>query len=163
MSGIADFHTPTPGARRRWHLQGRSAGFTIPELMIALLVLGVLTAVALPSFLDSIRKGRRSEAFAAIAAVQQAQERWRTNNATYTDSTANLKVPSATKYYDLTVSEPSALGYIVTAVGKEGTSQANDAQCRKLGVSVEKGIVQYAGCSSSESCAFAAENTCWKQ
>ena len=169
MSGIADFHTPTPGATRRWHLQGRSAGFTIPELMIALLVLGVLTAVALPSFIDSIRKGRRSEAFAALAAMQQAQERWRTNKATYTVDLAELGLPASSKYYEFTLSPPSAsasdraFGYIVTAVGKDGTSQANDAQCRKLSVLVDKGSVKYAGCGSCDTFTYSTQDACWKQ
>jgi len=163
MLTVAHSATVVFGPWGRERLRRPQAGFTIPELMIALLVLGVLTAVALPSFIDSIRKGRRSEAFAAIAAVQQAQEQWRSNKAAYTDTMSELKLPSDTKYYDLTVSEPSALGYTVTAVGKEGTSQANDGQCRKLSVLVEKGSVKYAGCSGSGTCTYTAENTCWKQ
>ena len=54
--------------------------------MIVVAVVGILAALALPSFFDSIRKGRRSEAVAALAQVQQAQERWRANNATYADN-----------------------------------------------------------------------------
>ena len=169
MFGIPRFDPSTSGHRRRWHVQGRSAGFTIPELMIALLVLGVLTAVALPSFIDSIRKGRRSEAFAALAAMQQAQERWRTNKATYTVDLAELGLPGSSKYYDFTLSPPSAVaadrafGYIVTAVGKDGTSQANDAQCRKLSVLVDKGSVKYAGCGSCETFTYSTQDACWKQ
>ena len=68
----------------RTALAGRKAGqpgFTIVELTIALVVVGVLASIALPSFMDAIRKSRRSDAFAALSAVQQAQERWRGNNA----------------------------------------------------------------------------------
>ena len=60
-------------------------GFTLIEAMIVVAVVAILAAVALPSFMDSIRKGRRSDAFAAISQVQQAQERWRANHASYAD------------------------------------------------------------------------------
>jgi type IV pilus assembly protein PilE len=149
-------------ARRDLH-----CGFTLIELMIALVILGIVTAIAFPSFLDSVRKGRRAEAFSGLAGLQQAQERWRTNNANYTTTIGNLGVGSSTPYYDLTVSAPSAnaadlaIGYIVTAVGKTGTSQANDSQCRKLSVWVDRGSVKYAGCGSCSTFTYSASNACW--
>jgi len=142
-------------------------GFTLIELMIAVAILAILTAVAFPSFLDSVRKGRRAEAVSGLAGLQQAQERWRTNNANYTTTIGNLGVGSSTPYYDLTVSAPSAnaadlaIGYIVTAVGKTGTSQANDSQCRKLSVWVDRGSVKYAGCGSCSTFTYSASNACW--
>jgi type IV pilus assembly protein PilE len=154
--------------RRRTGL-GTHAGFTFIELMIAVIIVAVLTAVALPSFLDSMRKGRRAEAFAAMAALQQAQERWRTNNATYTTVLANLNLAAATPYYDLSIAAPSgnaadlALGYIVSAEGKAGTSQASDAQCRKLSVKVLAGAVTYAGCGACAVFAYAAADPCWSR
>ena len=59
-------------------------GFSLIELMIAIAVVGLLTAVAWPSFMESVRKSRRSEALAAMAAIQQAQERWRASHPSYT-------------------------------------------------------------------------------
>ena len=149
----------------------REAGFTIIELMIAVLVLGVLVALALPSYMGSIRKGRRSEAFSAIAQVQQAQERWRSNNAAYTTSLADLSIGSATTssgYYTLAMTAPPSpatlgSGYIVTAIAVTGTTQADDAQCRKLGVMLNGGNLTYAGCGSCSFAAadFSSSNACW--
>ena len=162
--------------RVRGHLRGRQAGFTIIELMIALLVLGVLTAVALPSFLDSIRKGRRSEAFAALATMQQGQERWRTNNPSYSTTLADLGVASSSKpsgYYTLDVGDPATgdpadiqRGYVISAEGVAGTSQANDTQCRRLGVRVLDGAIGYAGCGSCTSFGvsdYTPTHPCWKR
>jgi type IV pilus assembly protein PilE len=141
-------------------------GFTIIELMIVVIVIGVLAAVALPSFLDSIRKGRRSEAFAAIAAIQQAQERWRSNNPQYAASVTNLVIASPTRpggYYTLTVSNDSATAYIARAEAVSGTSQANDGDCAKLAVRVERGNVTYASCATCTiaSATFANTDKCW--
>ncbi|MBK9683398.1 MAG: prepilin-type N-terminal cleavage/methylation domain-containing protein, partial [Betaproteobacteria bacterium] len=66
-----------------------ASGFTLVELMIAVVIVALLASIALPSFMDSIRKSRRSEAFAALAQVQQAQERWRSNGSSYAESLTN--------------------------------------------------------------------------
>ena len=80
-------------------------GFTLIELMIAVAVVSILVAVALPTFNDAIRKGRRSEAFAALSQVQQAQERWRSNNANYASNT-QLTLPIT----PATAGDPVGLG-----------------------------------------------------
>lgn len=41
-------------------------GFTLIEVMIAVVIVAILVAVALPAYQNSIRKSRRSEAFAAL-------------------------------------------------------------------------------------------------
>ncbi len=119
--------------------------------MIAVVIVGVLAALAYPSFLDSIRKGRRSEAFNAIAAIQQSQERWRSNNPSYTTVLANtaaanappngLGVPVTTSsgYYALDISAADAVSYTATATAVAGTSQANDSNCKVLGARVTPG------------------------
>ena len=152
------------------HRARRHAGFTVVELLIAVIIVGVLVAVAYPPFIEAIRKGRRSEAFAALAAMQQAQERWRTNNASYTTSLADLNVasPTSSGYYTLQAAAAPApatpaTGYVVTAEGVSGTSQGADAQCRRLSVLVDNGRVRYAGCGSCSTFTYAATHPCWAQ
>ena len=158
-------HSPTSTPR----LQG-PLGFTLIELLITLVVVTIIAGVALPSFMDSIRKGRRSEAFAAISAAQQAQERWRGNNAAYSTALSDLGVtsPTSSGYYDVAVSAPAspgtlANGYVVTATGRSGTSQADDADCKKVGVQVIGGNITYGGCGSCGSLTFSSTNACWSR
>jgi type IV pilus assembly protein PilE len=141
-----------------------NAGFTLIEIMIVVVVLALLAAVALPSFLDSLRKSRRTEAFTALSAVQQAQERWRSNNATYSNSLANLGLDALAtgNRYAVTLSGTSATGYTVSAVAVTGTSQAADTACSTLAVQVTEAQITYAGCNSN-SCSFAATNVCWSR
>jgi len=145
--------------------QRRIRGFTLIELAIAMVIAALLVAVALPSFLDSLRKGRRSEAMAGLTTLQQEQERWRSNNQAYSESLTNLRVTSPTnpgRYYTLAVKSGSgtATGYEAIADGT-GSSQANDGDCAKLAVKVERGSITYASCRTCSSFTYSSTNACW--
>jgi len=147
------------------------AGFTLVELLIAVVVVAILAAVALPAYQDSVRKSRRTEAFAALTTVQQAQERWRSNRASYaaeltagpTDDPPGLGLPATTSngYYTLSIDAASATGYTVTATGADGTSQAADGNCRRLRVRVAGGNIFYGSAPADGSFDESAGNRCW--
>jgi len=147
-------------------------GFTLIEVVITMVVLAILAAIAIPSYNDSVRKSRRAEAFTAMAAVQQAQERWRGNHASYASSidaaaddeeTPGLGLSDTTPsgYYALELSSVSGTGYVLTASGVDGTTQAEDAQCRKLSLRLNDGNITYAGCGSCESFTYSGTHACW--
>ncbi len=154
----------------------RGRGFTLIELMIAVAIVALLASVALPTFFDSLRKSRRTEAFNAITQVQQAQERWRSNNASYADNltsppsdptTPGLGLPATTasSYYAVALSGAGPTGYTVSAIAVAGSFQARDAACLKLAARVDRGQITYAGCESCslEAADFSTSNACWKR
>lgn len=61
----------------------RAGGFSLIELMITCAILAILAAIAVPSYMDSVWKGKRGEAKAAIMKALQAEERYYTQNNTY--------------------------------------------------------------------------------
>ena len=63
--------------------KNKSMGFTLIELMITVAIIGVLGAIAYPSYQDSVRKSRRAEGRTAMMEVLQQQERYMTQNNTY--------------------------------------------------------------------------------
>lgn len=158
-------------ARQLPHAARSRGGFTLIELMAVVVVIGLLAAVALPSFLDSVRKGRRAEAHAALAQLQQAQERWRANNSTYTGTLADLKLNldasahTPGDYYVVNIDSADGTGYTATANAVSGSSQAGDTQCTTMRVRLTGGNLQYGGCSgcSVPGGALADPNRCWSR
>ena len=69
-------------------------GFTLIEVMIAVAIVAILVAVAFPSYRDSMLKGRRAEAKAALARTMQAEERFYTANNVYLAFASTATVPS---------------------------------------------------------------------
>jgi len=104
------------------------AGFTLIELMIVVAIVGILASIAYPSYMDSVRKGRRAEATTALYGIQLAQEKWRANNATY-GTLANVWGGVSTTengYYTLAITGNTATAYSVTATAVAGKSQVDD-------------------------------------
>lgn len=72
------------------------AGFTLIELMIVVAIIGLLAAVAYPAYTDSVRKGNRAEARAALMNLLQQQERYLTQMNTYETFSAGTPVKAGT-------------------------------------------------------------------
>jgi type IV pilus assembly protein PilE len=115
-------------------MRQRKTGFTLIELMIVVAVVGILAAIAYPSYMDSIRKSRRSDAINDLSAIALAQEKWRANKPTYgtlTDVWGGVTTTSG-GYYTLAVgvpNPPTGTQFTVTATAVSGTSQASDTGC----------------------------------
>ena len=118
----------------------RSAGFTLIELMIVVVVIAVLAAIALPSYQDSIRKSRRADAKAALVQLAQFMERNFSLAQRYDKDSAGAAIAlpftespvessGTTKYYDLSLSTPSQSTFTLTATPKN--AQVADV-CEKL-------------------------------
>ena len=57
-------------------MKSQTRGFTLIELMIAVAILGIIAAIAYPSYLDQVRKSKRSDAQSALLQAANRQERF---------------------------------------------------------------------------------------
>jgi type IV pilus assembly protein PilE len=159
------------------HRPADSRGFTLVEVLAALVILGVLLGVALPSFTGSLRKSRRSDAVAALTAVQQAQERWRSVHGAYaadgdlavatsaTPPGLGLSASTPSGNYGIAISGDDAIGYTVTASATSTGSQSGDSACAHMGVRVSRGDIKYAGASGDIdwTASDPDPNRCWNR
>jgi prepilin-type N-terminal cleavage/methylation domain-containing protein len=77
-------------------------GFTLVELAVVIVIIGVLAAFGVPRFLKSVEKSKASESFGYLAAVRSAQERYLAQNGTYADAVTKLDIQyPAPKYFDV--------------------------------------------------------------
>ncbi len=111
-------------------------GFTLVELMVTVAVLGILMSVALPSYLDSVRKGRRADAQSVLLEASQFMERFATENLRFDQSRAGVAVAlpttlasapkhGATKFYTISLQAVAQNSFTLRAVPQG--SMANDS------------------------------------
>jgi type IV pilus assembly protein PilA len=85
------------------HLRSRGRkGFTLVELAVVIIIIGVLAAFAVPRFLDSVERSRAAEAYSFLSAVRAAQERYQMRQGTYADDLAKLDLKNpAPKFFSV--------------------------------------------------------------
>lgn len=105
-------------------------GFTLIELLIVIVIIGVLAAIAIPSYRDQVTKTRRTDGQAALMMAAQILERCYTEYNAYNNTACVIPTSSNESYYKLTSSNMSATTYILTATATG--AQAGDDECTTL-------------------------------
>jgi type IV pilus assembly protein PilE len=102
--------------------RSRTQGFTLIELMVAIAILGVLMAIAYPSYQEHMRKARRAEAMATLMDGAARLEAYHTRSATYREKAAlaavfATQVPdSGTAYYNVVGESTNDHAFVLKAV-----------------------------------------------
>ena len=117
----------------------REKGFTLIELMIVVAIVGILAAIAYPSYQEQVMKSRRSDAHSLLLDVAARQERFYFDNAVYTNKlktdlkySAESNIPSSEGYYLISATiNATGSTFTLTAVPQGG--QASD-KCKNLSI-----------------------------
>ncbi|MEW5758112.1 MAG: prepilin-type N-terminal cleavage/methylation domain-containing protein [Candidatus Omnitrophota bacterium] len=71
-------------------MQKQGRAFTLIELVVVIIVLGLLATLAIPRFQKQLERGRAAEAYRMLAEIRTAQEIWKNEHGAYTENLADL-------------------------------------------------------------------------
>lgn len=89
-------------ARLAQLMLNQSKGFTLIELLVVIVIVGILTAVAVPTFLQQVRRSRTAEAQGALTTIVNASEVYRSDYNEYPADYAEIDINGShkAKYVD---------------------------------------------------------------
>ena len=141
----------------------RQSGFTLIEVMIVVAIVGILSAIAYPSYAEYIRRGHRADARAGLLQAQQWLERASTATGVYpvSGSAPDYALPSTltwagdtTKRYTIGFQgAPTTATFTLVATRKAGGPQATD-RCGDFTLTNTgiRNIVNYAAGTTATEC-----------
>ena len=93
-------------------------GFTLVELMIVVVIIGILASFAMPAYNDYVTRGKLVEGTSALSDGRVKMEQYFQDNRTYVGGTA----PANTTNFTYAASNLSTANYTITATGRGGLS-----------------------------------------
>lgn len=133
----------------------RNSGFSLIELMIAVAVIAILAAIAMPMYQQHVVKTRRGAAAACLMEMAQFMERYHTSEMTY----AGASLPDTTctgeteDHYTIALvpdTAAPATAFVITATA-EGAQATRDAECGDLSIN-QAGTRTVSGDGGAASC-----------
>ena len=121
-------------------------GFTLIEIMIAVVIIGIISGFAYPSYIKSVQRAKRVDAQSAVLEAAQRQEAYYLRNNSYANSLTQLEynTTSSEGLYNLALTAtPSTCtgtratvcsGFTLTASPVTGKPQAQDSECQSFSV-----------------------------
>lgn len=134
----------------------KQSGFTLMELVIAIAIIGILSALAVPGYYSYVHKATRTDATSELLIDAAKMEQYYSQNNTYAGATlANIQANATTTNgtYAIALSNLSATTYTITATATG--SQLGDSNCRTFVIN-ESGTRTATNSSGGDSTAL-----CW--
>lgn len=123
---------------------GLSSGFTLIELLIVVAIIGILSAIAFPSYQAYVERGDRAAARAAVIEAQQFMERFYAANDRYTTDAGGTvsptlptrlqNVPEGSPKYAITVNASAVNAYTLTATPLQPVSKCGNLTLTNTGI-----------------------------
>jgi len=112
----------------------KHTGFTLIELMIAVAIVGILAAIAVPNYSEYVKRASRAEAASALLDAANKQEQYFVDNRAYTNKLTDLGVQSKTEngHFELEAKAENNT-FTITAKPIAGAVKG-DADCTELSI-----------------------------
>jgi type IV pilus assembly protein PilA len=92
----------------------KTQGFTLIELLVVIIIISILAAIALPSYLNQAAKTRGSEAKSSLGAINRAQQAYRLEQNTFATRVSNLDAKITGKFYSYEVNGTPTASFVAT-------------------------------------------------
>jgi type IV pilus assembly protein PilE len=140
----------------------RTTGFSLIELMVTVAIISVLVAIAVPTYIDKVRKSRRTEAKTVLLDLAGREERFFNTNNQYSLLPSDLGYGATAAAFPMTVGNGyytvsvvlnagPPLGYTLSASPVAGSDQAKDTHCTTFTLQ-----------STGQQTSFPDTTSCWQ-
>jgi type IV pilus assembly protein PilE len=138
----------------------RERGFTLIEMMIAVALVAILAAIAMPNYNNYVRRGQLSEAFTSLSDMRAKMEQYYQDNKFYGAAANSTTCPTlsgysafpvAGKYFTVSCAGGAAPSqtYVITATGSGGLTTGFNYTINQIGT---KATTSYHGSASTAAC-----------
>jgi type IV pilus assembly protein PilE len=132
----------------------RSAGFTLIELLVTVVIIGILSAIAIPAYSDYVIRSKIPDATSNLAAKRVQMEQYFQDNHTYSGAPACNADSSSSKYFTFSCAgtygvAPTGSVFTIAAVGTgsmSGFAYTIDQSNNKVTAAVPTGWTTNATC-----------------
>lgn len=142
-------------------------GFTLVEVMIVVAVIGILAAIALPSYNDYVRRGQLPEAFSGLSDYRTKMEQYYQDNRNYGSDAACAADSSASSWNTFPITtgrftytcatSDSGQGYTITATGASDRATGHTYTINHRG---DRATTQFKGSTSTATCWLTSSSSC---
>ncbi|MEK7867776.1 MAG: prepilin-type N-terminal cleavage/methylation domain-containing protein [Candidatus Omnitrophota bacterium] len=108
-------------------------GFTLVEVLVVVIIIGILAAIGIPQFAASIEKAKGGEARAGLGHLQTGEKVYYAESEYYTTNTADLDITLTQKYWTFTIAAPTSTTYTATATRSGGSYSGQTLTMNQLG------------------------------
>lgn len=96
-------------------------GFTLVEVLIVVIIIGILASIGIPQFATSIEKAKGAEARAGLGNIQTAEKIYYAEKEYYTTNLSDLDINLPQKYWSFVITTTPSTTFIVTVTRLGGT------------------------------------------